>query len=124
VASPPDDVIRSLLRGPGDFVAELLPVRQFMDLGPAVFMDAARFAAIRCEDRDATRSRVLFEAFYAFLLPQLDQLDDRQARELFDVLAPCLDGPEIRELGRTIRKTLGSPGLQADDRSYEPVLSR
>jgi len=116
VTAPPDAVVRSLVAGPGEVVAELLPVRQFVDLGPAVFMDAARFVARRLAEPGATRSRVLFEAFYAFLLPQLDALDDHEARQLFDALAPLLDTPEVRELGRAIRKTIGGAALVHEPR--------
>jgi hypothetical protein len=108
VEAPSDDVIVTLIAGKGDLVAELLPVRRFVDLGPAVFVDAARYAARRSADDEASRSRVIFETFYSYLLPQLDQLDDQQAKELFDALAPIFDAPELNSLRRAIRKVLGS----------------
>ncbi len=113
VGTPPDDIVRSLVAGPGELVADLLPVRQFVDLGPALFIDAARFAAYRIGDTATTRSRVLYESFYAFILPQLDRLDDRQAHALFETLAPFFDGVEVRELGRAIRKVIGRSTLAA-----------
>jgi AAA domain (dynein-related subfamily) len=109
VAAAPDEVVCTLIDGPGSVVADLLHVRRFVDLGPAVFVDAAKFAARRMSDQDATPSRVLFEAFFAFVLPQLDRLDDRQGRELFELLAPCFDATEARQLGQAIRKTIGPP---------------
>jgi MoxR-like ATPase len=106
-----DEMIRELVAGAGGFVAELLPVRQFLDLGPAVFMDAARYAARRAEDRDASRSRVLFECFYSYLLPQLDRLGDRGARDLFDALVGVFEPPELSRLRRALEKVLGAgPG--------------
>ena len=45
VESPADDVIRGLLAGPGELVAALLPIRELVDLGPALFVDSAHFAA-------------------------------------------------------------------------------
>jgi len=115
VGAPLDHVIRELIEGPGSLVADLLPVRGFVELGPALYIDAARFAARRLQEQQTTRSRVLFEAFYSYLLPQLDRLDDRQAHDLFETLAPLFDGAEVRELGRTIHKTLGSGATSRDE---------
>ena len=120
VSAPPDEIVYSLIEGPGEIVAELLPVRRFVDLGPAVFVDASKFAARRLADWDANPSRVLFETFFAFILPQLDQLDDRQGRELFEVLAPRFEVTEARQLGQAIRKAIGSPSY-TPDRMLEPV---
>jgi hypothetical protein len=109
VEAPSDDVIRQLLSGPGELVRALLPVRELVDLGPAVFVDSARFAARRLQDRDATPSRVLYEVFHAYFLPQLDQVDDAGARRLHDLIAPALDAEEQVNLRRIIRQLLGSP---------------
>jgi len=114
VTPVPDDVVYKLIAGPGELVAELLPVRRFVDLGPAVFVDAARFATRRLDDWDTSPSRVLFEAFFAFVLPQLDQLDHRQGRELFEQLAPRFDAEEARQLGHAIRKTIGPPAYATE----------
>jgi MoxR-like ATPase len=114
VDAAPDEVVYRLMPSAGDLVAGLFPVRRFVDLGPAIFVDAARFATRRLKDRDVTPSRVLFEAFFAFVLPQLDQLEDRQGRELFEVLAPQFDPPEARQLGVAIRKTIGPPSGTPD----------
>ena len=54
VESPADDVVRGLLAGPGALVAALLPVRELVDLGPALFVDSAHFAARRLQDPDAS----------------------------------------------------------------------
>jgi hypothetical protein len=108
VEAPPDGVIRSLVAGPGELIADLLPVRQFVELGAALFMDAALYAARRSADGEATRSRVLFESFYSYVLPQLEQLDDLGARELFEVLSPNFEPAEVHALRRAIRKVLGS----------------
>jgi MoxR-like ATPase len=108
VESPDDDTIRELLAGPGSIVGDLLPIRQLVDLGPALYVDAARFAARRMGDPDATPSRVLYEAFYAYFLPQLDGLDDEGARLLFDAIASCFEVAEQGPLRRVIRQVLGS----------------
>jgi MoxR-like ATPase len=120
VSAAPDEIVRTLIAGPGELVADLLPIRRFVDLGPAVFVDAAHFAARRLDDRDTSESRVLFEAFFAFILPQLDRLDHHQGRELFEVLAPRFDSTEARQLGHAIRKTIGS-SVPGAERVLEPL---
>ena len=109
VEAPSDDVIRQLLAGPGELVSALLLVRELVDLGPAVFVDSARFAARRLQDRDATASRVLYEVFHAYFLPQLDKIDDPGARRLHDLIAPAFDAEEQANLRRVIRHLLGAP---------------
>ena len=44
VTSPSEDVFEQLLEGPGAMVRRFLPLRSYRDLGPAVYLDAARFA--------------------------------------------------------------------------------
>jgi MoxR-like ATPase len=70
VGTPPEDTYLRLLAGPaGSVVAKLLPLRQLADLGPAVYLDATKYATRRMQD-EVTDSRVLFEVFYAYFLPQ------------------------------------------------------
>jgi hypothetical protein len=82
----------------------LLPLRKLRDVGPALYLDAQRFAVRRLGDGVST-SRVLFEAFYSYFLPQFDGIDDRGA-ELYDTVASVLDRPEQEELRRAIRTVL------------------
>src|SRR3954462_14360667 len=49
VTSPSDDVFDQLLEGPGSLVRQLLPLRSYRDLGPAVYLDAGKFLARRSE---------------------------------------------------------------------------
>ena len=106
VTSPADDVFQRLLDGPGAVVRRLLPLRSYRDLGPAVYLDAAKFAARRAAD-DATDSRVLYETFYAFFLPQFEGMDDARASALYRTVAGVLDAPEQKEAQRTIMEVLG-----------------
>src|SRR5437773_11836891 len=69
VPSPDDAAMQKLIQGPGDFVLALLDLRKLRDLGPAIFLDAQRFAARRVQD-GVSESRALLEAFYSFFLPQ------------------------------------------------------
>jgi MoxR-like ATPase len=106
VTSPDDDAFHALLEGPGDIVRELLPLRRFRDLGPAVYLDAARYASRRSEDQPS-RSRLLYEIFYAYFLPQFEGMDDEAATELYRAMSPLLDEPEQLEARRTISEVLG-----------------
>ena len=107
VTSPPDDVFDQLLNRPGgDVVRELMPLRQFRDLGPACYLDAARYAHRRAND-EPTRSRLLYEVFYGFFLPQFEGMDENRAAQLYKVVAAVLDPPEQAEARRTISEILG-----------------
>ncbi|MGQ0616722.1 MAG: AAA family ATPase [Acidimicrobiia bacterium] len=106
VTSPSEDVFVQLLEGPGSIVRALLPLRQFRDLGPAVFLDASRFAARRRGD-GCTPSRLLYETFYAFFLPQFEGMDEARASKLYRTVAALLDPPEQAEAQRTINEVLG-----------------
>jgi hypothetical protein len=106
VGTPGDEVYEKLLQGPGEVVSTLLPLRQFTDLGPAVFIDASRYAARRAKD-GPTRSRLIYEVFYAYFLPQFEGMEDRQATTLYRTVAQHLEAPERSEAQRTIREVLG-----------------
>ncbi|MCD9623034.1 AAA family ATPase [Rhabdothermincola salaria] len=106
VGTPPDDAYVELLKGPGEIVARLLTLRQFTDLGPAVYLDAAKYAARRAKD-GPTPSRLVYEVFYAYFLPQFEGMEDRRATTLYRVVAAELDEPERLEAQRTIREVLG-----------------
>jgi MoxR-like ATPase len=93
VGSPDDAVFRQLLDGPGNVVSDLLPLRELQDIGPAIFIDAAEYAAIRALD-GVDRSVVLLEAFNAYFLPQLDQLDEASTTRLLEILDAALASEE------------------------------
>jgi MoxR-like ATPase len=100
VGSPDDAVFRQLLEGPGNLVAKLLPLRELQDIGPAIFIDASEYAAIRALD-GVDRSIVLLEAFNAYFLPQLDQLDEAATARLLSILDGAL-GPNERQAVRSL----------------------
>jgi hypothetical protein len=107
VTCPSDEAYNELLEGPGDIVRELLPLRRYRDLGPAVYLDAAKFAVRRAEDQPS-RSRLLYEVFYAYFLPQFEGIDDEQAVALYHSMAELLDETERAEARRTIGEVLGT----------------
>jgi hypothetical protein len=81
-------------------------LRAYRDLGPAVYLDAAKFAARRAAD-NPTESRLLYETFYAYFLPQFEGMDDTRASALYRTIAAVLDPPEQQEAQRTIMEVLG-----------------
>ena len=102
VTSPPDEAFVRLLDRPGgDVVTPLLAVRSVRDLGPALFLDAARYAERRGGD-GRSASRIRYEAFCSFVLPQLDGCEDHEAKHLFDALADAFDPEELHALRRVV----------------------
>jgi hypothetical protein len=106
VGTPPDDAYVALLQGPGDIVVKLLDLRRFSDLGPAIYLDAAKYAARRAKDGPGD-SRLLYEVFYAYFLPQFEGMEDRRATMLYRTVAQYLDPAEQAECKRTISEVLG-----------------
>lgn len=106
VGTPSDEAYVKLLQGPGSIVTRLLGLREFTDLGPAVYLDAAKYAARRAKDAPS-ESRLIYEVFYAYFLPQFEGMEDRRATTLYRTIAVELDEPERLEAQRTIRDVLG-----------------
>jgi hypothetical protein len=106
VTPPSEDDYRALIAGPGEMVGELLPLRRLKEVGPAVFIDAARYAARRAEQAPS-KSRILYEVFYGYLLPQFEGIDDDAAAELYNLVAKVLDPEEQAEARRTVEQVLG-----------------
>jgi hypothetical protein len=106
VGTPSDEAYEKLLQGPGEIVTKLLTLRRFQDLGPAVYLDAAKYAARRAKD-GPTESRLIYEVFYAYFLPQFEGMEDKRATVLYRAVAQHFDPPEQIEAQRTIREVLG-----------------
>jgi MoxR-like ATPase len=106
VGTPGDGAYEILLQGPGEIVTLMLPLRQFSNLGPAIFLDAAKYAARRTKD-GISDSRLLYEVFYAYFLPQFEGMEDKRATVLYRTVAKHFDPPEQAEAQRTIREVLG-----------------
>lgn len=106
VLAPDDDELLGLIAGPGEVVAPLIAIRRVRELGPAVFIDAAQFAARRAQD-DVTDSRIRYEALFAYLLPQLDGIGTEGVAMLLDITDAVLDPPERAQLARAVERVLG-----------------
>ena len=75
--------------------ASCLPLRRLNNLGPAIYVDARRYVERRMRD-DVEPSRLLYEVFYGFFLPQFEGIDEYQAVELFNEVAPRMEDAEQR----------------------------
>lgn len=106
VSPPPDWAYEKLLEGGGEILRELLPLRRLNNLGPAIYTDAKRYVARRIKD-EVEPSRLLYEVFYGFFLPQFEGIDEYQAVELFNEIAPRLQATEQVEARRVIEELLG-----------------
>lgn len=106
VGTPPEAAYEKLLDDQHPVVADLLPLRTLKNLGPAIYLDAARYAQRRSKDR-IDRSRLLYETFYAFFLPQFEGLDPATGSRLYGLVASNLDQSEQSELRRVIAELLG-----------------
>src|SRR5690606_26226084 len=107
VPCPSGQAYDALLDGPGSVVKDLLPLRRFRDRGPAVYLDAAKFA-VRREEDEPSRSRLIYEIFYGYFLPQFEGIDDEMAVDLYQTMAEKLDPAEQAEARRTIGEVLGT----------------
>jgi len=54
-----------------------------------------------------SRSRVLYEAFYAYFLPQFEGVDEAKALDLYRTITERLDDPERAQVQRNLSDVLG-----------------
>jgi energy-coupling factor transporter ATP-binding protein EcfA2 len=94
VSSPEVAVFKDIVSGPGEMVGRLLPLRELQDLGPAIFVDSADYAAIRATDH-VSESLVLLEVFEAFFMPQFESLEGQRGARLIELLADILEPDEL-----------------------------
>ena len=106
VPSPDEEAFEALLDGPGGIVREFLVLRRLKDLGPAIYLDAARYAHRR-ELTGRSKSRILYEVFYSYFLMQFEGSDDHQAARLNDYVGAMLEPEEQSEARRAIEEVLG-----------------
>lgn len=134
VASPSEAVFEALIGqaagGEGraaDLSKRLLFLRRppFKDLGPAVYLDLSRYIAARlAADADVEDGQVLFEAFYAYLLPQFEGIDSAVGDQLFTKVTQAVGAARKERLRQTLNAVLGlelAPATQPQDPSEEPV---
>jgi MoxR-like ATPase len=109
-----------------DLARQLLAVREIKDLGPAVFMDLARFVRERLAlDPTAEPGDVLYEAFYAYLLPQFEGIDDVTGESLFKKVSKIVGSSQRERLRKTLNAVLGldlvsKPPVDEEEEIEEP----
>jgi MoxR-like ATPase len=120
VPSPAEEVFLELARravsqaSPPDreealaVVESLLPVRRLRDLGPAMFIDAARMTAEMAsfEPRMA-RGELALKAFYSMLLPQFEGVEESEGRTLYRLVSRAVGPANAEALQRILREVLG-----------------
>ena len=85
----------------------LLELRRFKQLGPALYIDMAKFAVQIYAEDDPTPGELSFQLFYSYLLPQFEGITDDTARPLYKSLRTIVGTPYAEELRRAFRDTLG-----------------
>lgn len=134
VPSPDAAVFEALIEREAGGVAEaadlakrLLGLRELKDLGPAVYIDIARYLRLRVPlAAGESDGRLLFEAFYSYLLPQFEGIDSREGEALFKRVGGLVGSAELRErLRRTLNAVLGldllAQGSDGTDEDLEPA---
>jgi hypothetical protein len=134
VPSPPENIFAALIEreaAPDTQAAtltkRLLNLRRFKDLGPAMFMDLARFFRARREISEIEGGALMFEGFYAFLLPQLEGIEaaegENLARELRDLVGDAYSDRIRATLSQVLGLDLPQDVLPTGTVSEDPLVS-
>lgn len=114
VASPELGVFEDLIaeaaredRTATELTRQFLELRDLKDLGPALFMDMARYLSERSRLDGANRSTLAFEAFYSFLLPQFEGVSDEAGEGLYRRVRHIVGGDRDLRILRTLESVLG-----------------
>jgi MoxR-like ATPase len=115
VPSPPEQVFHTLIDREAtpdgtaaDMAKKFLSLRRFKDLGPAIFMDLARFFRARRELASSeTEGALAFEGFYAFLLPQFEGIELVVGEALYKEVRKLVGSDRAERLRRTLNAVLG-----------------
>jgi MoxR-like ATPase len=128
VASPSDAVFEQLIseaayghRAATGLAIEFLPLRKSKDLGPAVFMDMARYLSARFEIDDSSPQQLAFEAFYSYLLPQFEGVDEVEGERLYKQVRKLVGAANDERLRKTLRSVLGLELLSAPTQEDESM---
>jgi hypothetical protein len=114
VPSPDPDVFEQLIRRAAadneqaiELTMRLLDLRAEKDLGPALFMDMARYLSVRVHEDGADPGQLAFEAFYSYLLPQFEGIDQVTGERLFAALRGIVGSARSERLRKTLNAVLG-----------------
>lgn len=127
VPSPEGEVFEALIEEASsgsekaaELASKLLGLRELKDLGPAVYMDIARYLNSRESIEAAEDGQLLFEAFYSYLLPQFEGVDAMEGEQLFKKMSQLIGTTARRErLRATLNAVLGLD-LKPPDAATDP----
>jgi MoxR-like ATPase len=114
VPAPSDDTYRVLIKRAVDgddeaaaLTERLLPLRKVKELGPALFIDAAAYIAKKRLIAQSVAGELVFEAFYSYLLPQFEGIEDADGRVLFKLVRVAVGAPFEDRARQAITNALG-----------------
>jgi MoxR-like ATPase len=114
VPSPDDAIFRELIRdaagdqdGAYQAAEALLRVRDVKDIGPATYLDIARYCAERLRVGALDQNPLRFQAFYSYLLPQFEGITDEEGEQLLRVLIEVCGGDYETAARETLHDVLG-----------------
>jgi MoxR-like ATPase len=114
VPAPSDDTYRVLIERAVDgddeaaaLTGRLLPLRKVKELGPALFIDAAAYIAKKRMIAQSLAGELVFEAFYSYLLPQFEGIEDTDGRVLFKLVRAAVGAPFEDRARQAITNALG-----------------
>ncbi len=84
----------------------MLSLRSIKEVGPAVFIDMARFAA-KAAGPQLTREALAFQLFYSYLLPQFEGIDRSGGNRLYGAVAKLVGDALRPRLRATLNDVLG-----------------
>jgi MoxR-like ATPase len=109
----------------GETLTQLMALRSLKDIGPAVFLDMARFAAqYLSAGGEIPAGQLAFQLFYSYLLPQYEGITQQQGLDL-SARVLAITGPQHQDrLTSTLAEVLGitvlSEPADGDDDGSHP----
>ncbi|HYO01684.1 MAG TPA: hypothetical protein VET27_07230 [Mycobacterium sp.] len=79
----------------------LLKLRAIKEIGQAVFLDMARFAAELAGSMPSPQA-LAYQLFHSYLLPQFEGVDRKVGQELFNVMSSLVGGTFREKLRKTL----------------------
>jgi len=118
VGIPDDAVYEELIgaQGEGDealasrIVARVTPflkLNRIKQLGPATYIDMAKFTREWFRLNQPDGSALAFQLFYSYLLPQFEGVDDQEAKQLEQAVLPAVGGVNATRVRETLHQVLG-----------------
>jgi MoxR-like ATPase len=133
VPAPSNDVYRALVRQQvanddttlqqrvEQVVMPLLALRSVKELGPALFIDMARFARARLQIGDLPDHDLTQQLFFSFLLPQFEGVGDAEGRVLYRTVSELVGQRLQAQLRSTLTTVLGVQLPQRAAPAEEPI---